>query len=242
MHDSTQSAAGSLVELQTCRGPRATVALVESRPLIRDFVSRTLIRRERNLSLLAVAQPEDLKKLELGAYGPAAIILSIGERRFLEPAVQDVLERTLAILPNTPVAVLADREEVGLIVAALQRGLRGYLTTSMGLDVALDAIRLVCTGGTYIPASVLQPILASHDADVPDQDPLDDIGLTARERDVLRHIREGLANKAIAHRLNLSEGTVKVHVRRIMRKVRATNRTQVVHLTNSLIDKCRSAN
>jgi DNA-binding NarL/FixJ family response regulator len=242
MPDSSASAHGPLVALQANRAGRCIVALVESRALIRDFVTRASVRRARNLSILAVACPEDLRKLELDGYSPAAIILSIGDRGFLDPPVQDELQRTLAIVPNTPLAVLAEREELDLIFAALQRGLKGYLTTSMGLDVTLDAIRLVCTGGTFIPASSLQPILGHHESGAAEQGSLDNVGLTARERDVLTCIREGLANKAIAHKLNMCEGTVKVHVRHIMKKVRATNRTQVVHLTNSLFERRRRVN
>jgi DNA-binding NarL/FixJ family response regulator len=56
---------------------------------------------------------------------------------------------------------------------------------------------------------------------------LDELRLTARERDIMRCLREGRQNKFIAHELGISESTVKVHLRNIMKKLHASNRTQV---------------
>jgi DNA-binding NarL/FixJ family response regulator len=242
MPDRSQPAVSSLVEDRASKVGRSIVALIEPRALIRDFVTRALVRGAGNLSVLAVAQPEDLQKLKLDGRDPAAIVLSIGDRKFLDAPVQDEIQRTSAISPNTPLVVLADREDVDQIFAALQRGLKGYLVTSTGLDLTLDAIRLVCTGGTFIPASSLQPLVEDHESKVVKQESIDDPGLTPREREVLDCVREGLANKAIAHKLKMSEGTAKVHVRRIMKKFHATNRTQVLQLTNHLFEGRRRQN
>jgi DNA-binding NarL/FixJ family response regulator len=223
------------------RKPR--VALIEPRALIRDIIVKAAAERGGNVSILAVARPEELSLDESGSID--AIVLSIGGRKFLDPDIQDEIAQILAAFPTTPLVVLADREGIDVILAALQRGLKGYLTTGMNFDIALEAIRFICTGGTFIPASSLDPIIRQQDAAA---DPatrsaatppvLDRIeGLTERQCEVLNCLREGLANKAIAYKLNMCEGTVKVHVRRIMKRLGATNRTQVVSMTNQMLEK-----
>jgi DNA-binding NarL/FixJ family response regulator len=230
----------STAEPQTARKMR--VALVEPRTLIRDFIVHSVMGHASSLAIVAVAAPEDLRDLASDGNSFGAIVLSIGGGRLADRAVQAAIDRTLAVMPGAPLMILADRDEIQLVGAALQRGLKGYLTTSMGLDVTLRAIQLVCTGGTFMPASALQPIVNDRTGSNWEEkshavaaDSMCPGGLTAREYDVLKCLREGLANKAIAFHLNMSEGTVKVHVRRIMKKLGATNRTRVVSLTNHML-------
>lgn len=230
----------------TARKPR--VALIEPRTLIRDIIAKAAAERGGNVSILAVARPEELSP-DTGE-NIDAIVLSIGGRKFLDPDIQDEIAQILADFPTTPLVVLADREGIDMILAALQRGLKGYLTTGMNFDIALEAIRFICTGGTFIPASSLEPIIRQHDeaadsaarstAAPPALTRIE--GLTERQCEVLNCLREGLANKAIAYKLNMCEGTVKVHVRRIMKRLGATNRTQVVSMTNQMLEKASPRN
>jgi DNA-binding NarL/FixJ family response regulator len=104
------------------------------------------------------------------------------------------------------------------IQRALEAGARGYLLKSMPPRELLDVIRQVHAGKKRVPAEV-----ASHLAEH-----LSDESLTAREIDVLRLIAAGNRNRDIAERLFISEETVKVHVKHIMEKLGATDRTQAV--------------
>jgi DNA-binding NarL/FixJ family response regulator len=115
---------------------------------------------------------------------------------------------------------------------ALQRGARGYIpTTSTTIDVAVEVIRLVRVGGTFMPATNAR-------AETDDCNGQHKSGLerqfTPRQIAVLNHLRRGKANKIIAHELAMSESTVKVHVRNIMKKMKATNRTEVAFRAQSL--------
>src|SRR5208337_3711130 len=101
---------------------------------------------------------------------------------------------------------------------ALEAGARGYLLKSMPPKDLVDAIRLVHAGKMRVPAQ-LAAQLAEH---------LSDEALTEREVDVLRHLAGGNRNRDIAERLFISEETVKVHVKHIMEKLGASDRTQAV--------------
>lgn len=127
-----------------------------------------------------------------------------------------------------PIVIITDVESVSAAEAAIHYpGVRGYLTTSLKPAILLAALRLVLAGGTYMPAELRANISVVPASVAPDDKPAAIDGFTARELDVLRLLREGQPNKLIAYQLRISENTAKVHVRNIMRKLRATNRTQV---------------
>ena len=99
--------------------------------------------------------------------------------------------------------------------------------------VAVRAVHLVCVGGTFAPAAAL---LSRGDRPQGSAgEPLIE-GFTQRQAQILDCLRRGMANKLIAYELNMCESTVKVHVRNIMKKLKATNRTHVVYLTRGLFE------
>jgi DNA-binding NarL/FixJ family response regulator len=124
--------------------------------------------------------------------------------------------------------VLSDLEEarqVAKIRETLASGADGFVSTqTTSLAMTIAAIRFVQSGGTYVPTAILlsertTPAAAAPVVRSPRQ-------LTVRQGDVMEQLQLGKANKIIAFDLGMSESTVKVHVRNIMRKMGATNRTQ----------------
>ncbi|HET9904108.1 MAG TPA: response regulator transcription factor [Xanthobacteraceae bacterium] len=147
------------------------------------------------------------------------------------------VERDIALLSSNaadiPIVVVSDSEDVGHVIAALNCGARGYIPTSVKLNVAVEALRLVAAGGTFVPASCLVPSVPAADTATPAaRPPLPSVRLTPRQRAVLEALRLGKANKQIAYELNMREGTVKAHVRDIMKRLRARNRTEVALLAS----------
>jgi DNA-binding NarL/FixJ family response regulator len=122
--------------------------------------------------------------------------------------------------PEARVVVLTTFEGDAEIKRALAAGARGYLLKSMPPRELLDGIRQVHAGKKRIPAEVAAR-LAEH---------LSDESLTAREIEVLRQVASGNRNRDIAERLFISEETVKVHVKHIMDKLGANDRTQAVSI------------
>jgi DNA-binding NarL/FixJ family response regulator len=94
----------------------------------------------------------------------------------------------------------------------------------LGFDIAVEAVRFVLAGGTYVPMDCVLatgPDLPASPASRPSS------GVTAREAAVIRALQQGKPNKVIAYELNMCESTVKVHVRNLMKKMKAKNRTDV---------------
>jgi DNA-binding NarL/FixJ family response regulator len=121
--------------------------------------------------------------------------------------------------------LISDNDDADEIIGAISDGVKGYIVTSVSLKVAIEAMRLVKAGGTYIPASSL---MGGRNLSLCDDGNADSRErFTPRQMAVLEEIKKGKANKLIAYDLNMKESTVKVHVRNIMRKVGATNRTEV---------------
>jgi DNA-binding NarL/FixJ family response regulator len=170
---------------------------------------------------------------------PSAILLNVGGRRIVDPAVGEEIKRILSEFEPTPVIVLADTDELGQIVKALEYGAKGYIPSSVSIDVCIEAIALALAGGIFVPAS---SILAMHQLlESGNTHPLASM-FTSRQAEVVEALRRGKANKVIAYELNLRESTVKVHIRNIMKKVKATNRTEVAYKINDLFPHDLSTN
>lgn len=126
---------------------------------------------------------------------------------------------------TAPIVVLSDAEDAehpNTIRSVLKSGAQGFIPTrKTGIPITFAAIRFITAGGVFAPLDLL---LSRRPERVVEAAPQNQ--LTPRQLAVLKHLQQGKANKIIAHELGMSESTVKVHVRNIMRKAGATNRTQ----------------
>lgn len=114
------------------------------------------------------------------------------------------------------------------IVDAIGRGARGYIPTSVPLEIVVEVIRLVRAGGVFVPATSL--IAARRSSGFITASQQSGGGLfTARQAAVVEALRRGKANKIIAYELNMRESTMKVQIRNIMKQLKARNRTEVSH-------------
>jgi DNA-binding NarL/FixJ family response regulator len=135
-----------------------------------------------------------------------------------------------------PVVVMGDSEAPGYIIEVLNRGARGYIPSSLSLDLTIKALHLVLAGGVFIPASSL--LASQRSLFTPSAADHSNLGMfTARQLAVIDSIRKGKPNKTIAYELNMCESTVKVHVRNIMKKLQARNRTHIAFIANEIL-KC----
>jgi two-component system nitrate/nitrite response regulator NarL len=147
----------------------------------------------------------------------------------------DVISQVKSRFPDARIVMLADRFELGSVSAAWEAGAHGFCLSGSGREVLVTSLELVMLGEVILPSSFALPTTeqGQDDGSLPmvGRKHAESSGrvhpkLSAREAQILEYLRDGASNKVIARRLNLSESTVKVHVKAILKKVGAYNRTQ----------------
>jgi DNA-binding NarL/FixJ family response regulator len=130
------------------------------------------------------------------------------------------------LLEGASVVMLSADESPQAVTKAFENGVRGYIpTTSTPIELAIEIIRLVRAGGMFVPLSSLARKSVNRNRPTPPVEA--DHHFTPRQLEVLAQLILGKANKMIAYELKMSESTVKVHIRSIMKKMDASNRTEV---------------
>ena len=139
---------------------------------------------------------------------------------------EDGLPALRKILPDAKTIVISASEDNNDIKKALSLGIKGYLSKRSDTKVLTAALKLIFDGGTYFPPSIVEANNLSSEAKEHHRDKL----LTPRQTEVLNYVAQGLSNKQIAYKMNVSEATVKLHINALLRALGATNRTQAVIL------------
>lgn len=210
------------------------ILIVDDHPLIREALRHVLTMLDDQLELIeaqncaeamtvAAANPAlDLVLLDLGLPDADGIT-----------ALTQMRER----YPATPVVVLSATEQPAMVTRAIDAGAMGFIPKTSSNQLLLNALRLVLSGGVYLPVEVLRqqqdapaPVsqhAATAGAGGAAASPRDS-GLTARQTEVLALMVQGKPNKLICRDLNLAEGTVKIHVTAILKALGVANRTQAV--------------
>jgi DNA-binding NarL/FixJ family response regulator len=197
------------------------VALVESRPFLRECIGRSM-QSAFSVPVIAFSSLSELNDQHFDA-SPAVVILSLIEAS--KEAWLNALKDLSEGVSRNPVVTLASTNDIDLARAAIRHGAKGYIPVTMGFDIAIEAIRFVLVGGTYAPTDYL---LVTDQIGLLPPKSLQPAGiLTGRELSVVKAIKQGKSNKVIANELSMCESTVKVHVRNVMKKLNAKNRTEV---------------
>ena len=200
----------------------------------RDCVSEQLASQLSGWSIEPLASMSEFKK-QADWSDESVVVLHAHSASVATAELASEIAMVAEGAPGVPFVVMSDLEEATEALLAIRSGARGYLPASLPLSQVIAAIRFVAEGGTYIPACVLKAASArQRTSPVPlvdgDGNP---ITFSPRQLQVLERLRQGKQNKVIAYELGMCESTVKVHIRLIMKKLNARNRTQVVLLTNN---------
>ena len=132
----------------------------------------------------------------------------------------EATRRVLAERPTTAVLVLTSFSDRPRILGALEAGASGYLLKDVAADEVAEGIRAAARGESPLDPRAARTVLTARH----EPDPM--AALSDREREVLTLLLEGLPNKLIARRLEITEKTVKSHLTRIFREIGVTDRTQ----------------
>jgi len=142
----------------------------------------------------------------------------------------EATRRLKAQAPDVRVIVLTTFEEDEEVFSALRAGAAGFLLKDASSEKLGEAIRLAARGETWLQPSVAAKLVAEFARTAPRPAPIPTASLleplSARERDVLRCLAEGMSNKEIGRKLAISEGTVKNHMSQVLGKLQVLDRTQ----------------
>jgi DNA-binding NarL/FixJ family response regulator len=135
-----------------------------------------------------------------------------------------------------PVVALSSSDDKATVLRALDNGAMGFVPKSSNSAILAGALRLILAHGIYLPPSVFLGERHAPSAERPSRPGIDtpqarspgDLGLTARQGDVLLRILQGKSAKVISRELNLSASTVKTHTSAVLRALNVTTRTQAI--------------
>lgn len=238
-HPAAKSIAGNTFELSdNNRASDSLVsvfAVIDGRKLERECFVRVIRATHDQISISAYGSAQEWRAAA-DIRASSAILMNLGGRRINLPEVAAEVRDLVEKAGDTPVIVLSESESLRDMVAAIDCGAKGYIPASVGVDVILDAARLTAGGGVFLPSSSLVALREAIMKDVARPCGIEE-HFTSRQSAVADKLRRGKANKTIAYELNMCESTVKVHIRTIMKKLRASNRTQAAFKLNALFPR-----
>jgi DNA-binding NarL/FixJ family response regulator len=195
--------------------PRIAVLLAEDHTIVRQGL-RALLEASRDLCVVGEAA-DGRRAVELAAEVEPDVVLMD-----LSMPVMDGVEATrelLALRPESVVVVLTSFSDQPRVTEALKAGAVGYMLKDCDPRDLLAAIRSAADGHAPLDPRVARALLPTATTASPAD------GLSSREREVLRLVAQGLANKQVGTRLGISERTVKAHLGRVFREIGVSDRT-----------------
>lgn len=213
------------------------ILVVDDHPLIREALRQVLQSLDPDLELIEAQSCDEALEMTQRHTDISLILLDI-----TLPGADgyEVLRRLREDYPDIPVVVLSAADQPEAVTRAIDGGAMGFIPKTSSSQLLLNALRLVLSGAIYLPLEVLRkeqdigpatPRAPATPSEL--RDPAE-IGLTARQAQVLALLVQGKPNKLICRALNLAEGTVKIHVTAILKTLGVMNRTQAVIAVSKL--------
>lgn len=212
------------------------ILVIDDHVLIRQAMQGVVRKIKRDAILLEAA--DSRQAMQTIAENPDTDLilldLTLPDRDGLS-VLGDIRQRA----PTVSIVVISAIQDPKFVMKALDLGARGYIPKSAQGDVILNALRLVISGGVYVPPEILagrelpQTMQRQVTFDQAQPSPAD-LQLTERQLQVLALMMQGKNNKTICRTLHLAEPTVKNHVTRILKALQVTNRTEAVVAVNNL--------
>jgi len=203
------------------------IIVADDHPLYREAVH---LRLERLLTDCQVLEVGTLDELLARARIKAAPHFDLALLDLYMPGAEprESVAAAVAALPDTPVVLMSGSASPEEVQAAIDLGARGFLPKTMPSDLFAMAISMILAGGTYLPVEALHRASAVVTSGAPAARTGRAVAdlLTPRERQVLVQLASGASNKEIGRDLHLAEVTVKLHVRQILKKIEARNRSE----------------
>jgi DNA-binding NarL/FixJ family response regulator len=208
------------------------LAVIDGRTLSRE---RTVGTQSGRVNVIGFSSVTDCRTTADQGARVDAILYNIGAAHPSSEGVGNELRKLVEEAWPIPVIVITETEDLEVMLEAVDCGAHGCIPSSIGIDVLFPAMKLTRAGGVFLPMSVVLSIRTHLKSKAP---PTPDVGarqlFTSRQVAVAEEMRQGKANKIIAYDLSMCENTVKVHVRNIMKKLKAANRTEAAFKLNNM--------
>jgi DNA-binding NarL/FixJ family response regulator len=212
------------------------IAIIDRRMLERECLAHSLTFHHVNRRVFTFSNLQECEAADEKIGKPAAVLFNAANDGATGQQLIDEISDVVEALAPAAVVVLSDNQDINTVLDIIASGVRGYIPTSVSIEVCIQAISLAIAGGRFIPASSLvgmRDILR-----MPAQKAVPVTTFTSRQSAVAQALRCGKANRDIAVELNLCESTIKVHIRNIMKKLGATNRTEVACRIGEMAAHC----
>jgi len=212
------------------------ILVIDDHVLIRQAMQGVLKKLKRDAEVLEASNCQ--QALQIAGQNPD-ISLILLDLTMPDRDGFSVLTELRELYPAVSVVVLSAVQDSANVTRALDLGAAGYIPKSAQADIITNALRLVMSGGIYVPPEILargEPLVvapAAHDNGRSQLTP-PDIGLTDRQLTVLALMMQGKSNKTICRDLSLAEPTVKNHVTAILRALKVCSRTEAVVAVNRM--------
>ncbi|GLS19339.1 DNA-binding response regulator [Labrys miyagiensis] len=205
--------------------------LINNRALQRDCLGRVLAAEFPQRRVLTFASIDDWNAVADQETATPLVFLCDSDTAL----DLDALGVGTALWQMAPVILLSDAEDPASIFRALDMGIKGYIPSSLGIEVAIEATRLVMAGGVFVPAASLIRAANEPSAPRPELASRPHTPISPRQLSIIAAVSRGKSNAAIADELNLRESTVKVHIRNIMKKLKVKSRTAIAHKSRDIL-------
>lgn len=188
-----------------------------------------LVSLLQGLGFADMIEAADIAELERGVGDgaePDVVLVNLSRG---SDAIDDIMRDVTERFEHARVVFLAETLDLELLARCFAAGASGYLLENISRDTLGSSLTLVSAGGKVFPPELAPyiPNLANKPADAANgMLMMRDSRLSERELEILHCLTRGQSNKAIGQTLDIAEATVKVHVKRILRKIHASNRTQ----------------
>lgn len=202
---------------------RISVLIADDHPLFRQGIKQ-ILELENDITVVAQAANGDEAVRLTREHKPDVILMDInmpGSNGL--QAIKEIKDENI----NSKIIVLTIHEDREYLIKTIQMGAEGYVLKDAEPSVLIGAIRSVHQGQFYIQPNMTKELVKEFNRlTLHGRERNGENRLTAREREVLKLIAEGMINKEIATKLYISEKTVKNHVSSIFRKLNVSDRTQ----------------
>lgn len=196
------------------------ILLADDHPLFREGVKPVLLKLDRRVTLI---EAHDYPSAFAAMHRAREVDLALLDLFMPGMSGLDGVSRFRAAFPDIPVVVLSASEQTEDIKKLLAAGALGYITKASPSDVILSALQQVLAGSVYVPPSLQE---FANDSETPAA--VQTGALTSRQLQVMREMAKGRSNRQIGETLQVTEGTVKLHVAAIFRLLKVNNRTEAV--------------